>query len=310
MEVLSDLDPAQLQQQYGPLLACRLEFSAFEIQEDLGTLTLDDHRYSGYLIDYGTARGPHLYCMLNAADRETAVAEGTLSLDYRSIHWGPDDPEWSPAHGRLMNRLRRETWSSFAGGEQRLPKLGSPLSHYPGDGEMLCPQPQPGPEARTAEERLYIDNPRAWFQQTGFPDAAAGYTFPADEGEYDHVACFLYAMKTNNAWSVHDGPLEKIAHLYDDPTQDQFLGRLDDALKIFDDFEGDDLMTRCVMTRNRARQIHLTFADGRTLTFHRLILADNLSDYQLKSAEEVLVPRVRYEQIVAALETWPLPEGA
>ena len=309
----------ELHRHYGALYGCQLSFSAFEIQEEDGSLVLGGDRYSAYVMCYGTSFGAHHYCMLNDNSAIAhAVEQGDLCNAHLEICREPDDPEWSPAHVRLVNRLRRSTWSSFAGGEEQLPPVDAPMDHYPGDGDILIPEAGVGPKGRNDEERLYMQDPRAWFRETGFPDLAPGYNFPSDHSEFQYTACFIVALDNGRPWSAHDGPTEKIAHLFKDPTKDQYLGRLDDALKIFDDMAWGGAMTRCVMTRNRAQRIHLELSGGRTLTFDRSDLiasgtekanTPNTDVYQITLDGETEPSRVTYEELVAAIEKWPLPSA-
>lgn len=307
----------ELHTRYGTLYGCQLSFSAFEVQEETGNLVLGGDRYSAYVMCYGTTFGVHHYCMLNDDSAIShAVEQGILSRSHLEIYRDLDAPEWSPAHVRLVNRLRRATWSTFAGGEEQLPPANSPMAHYPGDGEILIPEAGVGPKGRNDEEHLYMRDPRAWFRETGFPDLAPGYNFVSIHGEFNYTACFVVALDIGKPWSVHDGPTEKIAHLFKDPTKDQYLGHLDDALEMFEDMEWGDSMSRCVMTRNRAQKIHLELSEGRTLTFDRVDLttsgtendsSPNTAEYQCTLEGETEPSRVTYEQLVEAIENWPLP---
>ena len=257
----------QLQSTYGPLYGCRLDFVSFEIGVDEGQLSLAGEAYSGYVVNYGTSSGPHLYTMIDpdahgGASFGEVLADKGLPDEFHWIEWGSDDENWSSAHGRLMSRLRRMSWASFVGGESRLPPIGAPSAEYPGDGgqwidEMLRPEPAHGDEDRDEEELLYMSDPKAWHAHVGTPCFASGWNAPSDSGKYHNVACFISPLETGKPWSIHDGDTQKIAHLYDDPARDQFLGSLDDALKVFDDFEGDEYITRAVLTRNRAKLIRL-----------------------------------------------------
>jgi hypothetical protein len=324
MDSLSTSKIKRLQETYGPIFGCQLDFVAFEISEDLGELSVNGEKYNGYVISYGSSYGPHLYRMIDKTDNN-------LPQLFNEIHRNSDDPDWPSGRERLLHRLRRLTWSTFVGGESCLPSTGSPLDDYPGDGgqwidEMLRPELENGSIDRNAEEVLYIEDPKAWYKQVGFPCAAAGWGFPDDWSERYHVACFVTAIKTQRDWSLHSGDTEKIAHLFEDQTKDQFLGSLDEALTVFDTFEGQDLAIRCLSTRHRAKLILLHFANRRFLTFTRLPSKDKtynqghkcsgglsenyaehsccLAKYQLTTDDGKIEEVVEYDQIVDIIESW------
>ena len=332
MNPLSKTTLNSLCEQYGPLYGCTMECAAFVISEDLGDLVLGDDRYDGYVIYYGTSFGPHMYCMVdpNAEGGDAlrrVVQGGHLPRDYLEVDWGSAQDHWTPAHPRLVNRLRRVVWSSFVGGEAALPELGSPLSDYPGDGgnwvdEMLRPNAETDEKSRTAEEQLYLDDPTAWHTHVGFPCAAADWNLASREWEATGVACFVTALETGRSWSMHKGPIDKISHLFEDPTKDQHLGSQSDAMEVFDEFEPNELAGRCVLTRYPSTQIQLRFAGGRFLTFHKLSQTGpshsggvdaqappgskyGTTPYRLTDEEDRELGQTTYADIVEAIAGWP-----
>ena len=182
---------------------------------------------------------------------------------------------------------------------------------------------------RTAEEQLYLEDASAWHQHVGFPCATAGWNLWEEWSETHDQAYFLGAMHPNGSPSSHLGPIDKIAHLYDDPTQDQFLGFSNDTRSIFEEFTGYDRIPLCVMTRHRASTMRLSFSDGRFVTFERLPVDDKTYGYGIKCSagasdnpadhsccqanfrvttdDESIIEVVTYDQLIQAIETWPLP---